>query len=109
MKALLDTGASHTFINRRTVNKNSIKTSRLHDTKIKLANGSTDEATNMIQTATLEYSNKKVKTNIIVLNNMNDKYDIVLGINTIRQMKISVDRTLNMCQSPTQQKPDRPA
>jgi hypothetical protein len=94
MTALFDTGASHTFININTVKKYMMRTSKLDDVCIKLANGDINEAKNQIKSASIIYNKKRILCNLIVLNSMNDKYDIVLGINAIRQLGISIDRII---------------
>lgn len=94
MKALFDTGASHTFINMKTVKQFMMRTNKLNDVSIKLANGDTNEVNSQIKSASIIYNKKRILCNLIVLNSMNDKYDIVLGINAIRQLGISIDKII---------------
>ena len=89
-KALIDTGATHTFVNQRFIDKNNIQTSSITNS-VQLANGKRDNITEIVNNAIIKLQNKTIKIDTLVLKTMNEKYDVVIGIDYIQQSKLSID------------------
>lgn len=93
VNALIDTGATHTFVNQRFIDKNNIKASTINN-RVQLGNGKHDNITEIVNDAIIKLQNRTVKMNTLVLKSMNEKYDIVIGIDFIQQSKLSIDELL---------------
>ncbi len=91
--ALIDTGATHTFVNQRFINRNNILTSSINN-DVQLANGTNDKINEIVKDAVIKVQGKEVTINTLVLKSMNKKYDIVIGIDYIQQSKLSLDELL---------------
>jgi len=79
-KSLLDSGASGNFLTRRFVNEANIQTTPIATKSIRLANGKLLMANEAVIDREVEIKGKIVKNSFIVLDQLNNGNDAILGI-----------------------------
>jgi hypothetical protein len=88
MTALIDTGASHSFVSEPAVKQFELKTDTMKSMKIGLADGATASTTMKVRGAQIIINGKPTTSDLIVLTQMNPRYHVIVGIDIIQQTQL---------------------
>jgi len=94
MRALVDTGASHSYISKSAVKDFELETRQTKLMKIGLADGASTSTTTKVKTAKINIHNREVRSDLIVLNQMNPTYHVIVGMDIIQETQLSIDEIL---------------
>lgn len=94
MSALIDTGASHSFVSESAVKTFNLNTSIMNSMKIGLADGTMTSTNYNVKSAQINITGKSTICDLVVLDKMNPRYHVIIGMDIIQRTNLSIDRIL---------------